>query len=401
MNSSTAPQEGFALPAAATLVEDSKAGWIEVLADCHPAPSSDVPSCIQFGVVGEGNNKRILAFNASAVSTFLSDDDVGGPEEWTCQACQYQNGDILNRICGMCGTRRKKEGRLPSNMGSRTEITPLMRDISRKESLRKLLSKKLSGISIELDFETTTEREASSCEKFSNDLTRDLAKLTVNEVGGWNCPDCTFVNVNAMHLTCDVCGRQKPPNELPTTTGYASVADFLTSSMRSFQDGFHEDPHVEAFLKIEDMAHEKGRMALMVEEQKAILDAAKRHSEQGYVSTNNYINMSEVNVILEEGQETFYALWTLYEEEKKEYDEMVALQAQREQLIEETEGTSPRVVLAQRASRPGAQQISRATLEWLGQQRMLDDWRFQLDQREMEIKNIQEQQQQTLGRVFG
>ena len=390
MNSSTAPHEGFALPAAATLVEDSKAEWTEVLADCRPAPSSDVPSCIQFGVVGEGNDKRILAFNASAVSTFLSDDDVGGPEEWTCQVCQYQNGDILNRICGMCGTRR-----------SRTEITPLLRDMSRKESLRKLLSKKLSGISIELDFEATTEREALTREKFSNDLTRDLAKLTVNEGGGWNCPDCTFVNVNAMYLTCYVCGRQKPPNELPTTTGYASVADFLTSSMRSLQDGFHEDPHVEAFLKIEDMAHEKGRTALMVEEQKAILDAAKRHSEQGYVSTNNYTNMSEIKVILEEGQETLHALWTLYEEEKKEYDEMVALQAQREQLIEVTEGTSPRIVLTQRASRPGAQQISRATLEWLGQQRMLDDWRFQLDQREMEIKNIQEQQQQTLGRVFG
>lgn len=230
-------------------------------------------------------------------------------------------------------------------------------------------------------------------------LTKSLAQLSIEDMGGWTCTDCTFVNTKE-HLMCDVCGREQPSNrDHKGLLRQSSLRHFFTQSTVFPEDS--DDPmpttvdcnQSSGYLKFAQMATDKEFLESLMEEQLAVLNAA--------ATTSRTDDTSELRGILEEGQATLMTFETFYEEEMIEYNAMVALQAVKAEEIEAEEGEPPHhVLVGGRATKPGAQRISPQVLEWHGQQRLLDDWKKQLGDREEEIKQLQTQQQEALARIL-
>lgn len=371
---------------------------------------------LHFGVVGEGRGKKILAFGSSNLSDVS--DVVGVP--WTCGQCNYENADSLEQTCSMCGAQsspqinsiRSASSLGTSSLGSMPSVTegsesfgmaPPRRGMPKKlssleTSLRQMVAKRVTAID-ECKEEITVESLQTDAMTSTVDMTRNFADVSISDLGGWTCPDCTFVNTDSMHLTCGVCGREKPPKTeaapMPTQSSFRS---FLSSSIKgSHSSTSFVGAQVEAYLQFEKMTAEKdSREKLLRQTSEVIGRASKRRTSHLERS-----DMIELRGVLEEGEETLKSLESFYADEKSEYAAMVELQAIRAQEIEQKEGEPPQDMLLSKASRPGVQRISAEILEWHGQQRMLDDWKLQLEERKDQIKQMQAQQKEALTRLLG
>lgn len=182
---------------------------------------------------------------------------------------------------------------------------------------------------------------------------------------------------------------------MPTQSSFRS---FLSSSIKgSHSSTSFVGAQVEAYLQFEKMTAEKdSREKLLRQTSEVIGRASKRRTSHLERS-----DMIELRGVLEEGEETLKSLESFYADEKSEYAAMVELQAIRAQEIEQKEGEPPQDMLLSKASRPGVQRISAEILEWHGQQRMLDDWKLQLEERKDQIKQMQAQQKEALTRLLG
>ncbi|KAI2510141.1 hypothetical protein MHU86_4308 [Fragilaria crotonensis] len=351
---------------------------------------------IYFGVVGEGRYKKILSFGS--ISSISED---GNHLSWICEECKYENLDLTNRSCSMCGTRdplSHSHAKKPtwdadsSDDDIRSLSTAPRRSIVRRGSSQSSARMVLAKL-LETSFEDEITIESLATDLTTKDvLATSFAMLTIEGVGGWACPDCTFVNTRELHLTCGVCGRTKPPTSKDSSDvlQHTSLHEFLTQSMLTVGEQTSIDPQIHALLQFEEKASEKEYAATVIEQQREILRDATTRTE----------NMSELRAILEEGEDTLKMLQRIYDDEFKEYETMVHHQAMRADEIELSEGTSPRLALSGYASVPGAHRISAQVLQWQGQQQMLNDWECQLQLRKQEIDQLQSQQQEALRRLL-
>jgi hypothetical protein len=272
----------------------------------------------------------------------------------------------------------------------------------RPTSMRKLLVKHLSSSSLQ-DAELTVENlmQAHDLEQKEkrDDLTTSLARMAINECGGWTCTICTFVIIDTNFLTCEVCGAEKPPKEELAQMTNASIQDFLSNSLKNIvsSDVSFMDPQIQAYLKFENTASRKDTMTNVAMRNSLYLEEVSQRSS-GALSD---ADMAELRGILNEGQATLKALKALYEAEQKDYDVMDQLQMTRALEIEQGQGMAPQQILSERATVPGVQRISGEVLEWHGQQRMLDDWKIQLGIRLAQIEQLEKQQKQSLDRLLG
>ena len=108
--------------------------------------------------------------------------------------------------------------------------TGLLRQFSSQSSssVRMVLAKRLESAEEELSVESLARDVADK-----DGLVTSLARLSIEDTGGWTCPDCTFVNTNELHLTCEVCGQKKPSTSKmgPSLLRQTSLDEFLTQSM--------------------------------------------------------------------------------------------------------------------------------------------------------------------------
>jgi rubrerythrin len=397
-------------------MDESRAtGSAALLQQCSSGNSDSV----HFGVVGEGRSQRILAYRSSGSLAQLSEEEES---DWACEGCFYENGSDHNKMCAMCGGQRHSN--LSSIMpivevgdedgtavndnrsGARQAVPPSKKPpptmSNRSTSMRQLLVKHLSSSGMQ-DAELTVKNplQARSLEQKEkrDDLTTSLARMAINECGGWTCMTCTFVIIDLNFLTCEVCGAEKPPKEELAQMTNTSIRDFLANSVQNTvsTDASFMDPQIQAYLKFENTASRKEQMTSFMMQNSFVLEEAS-HRSSGDLSDGE---MTELRGILNEGQATLKALKALYETEQTDYAAMDQLQMMRALEIEQGEGMAPQQVLSERATRPGVQRISREVLEWHGQQRMLDDWKMQLDIRLAQIEQLGKQQKQSLYRILG
>eukprot|EP00545_Synedropsis_sp_CCMP1620_P009734 CAMPEP_0119012288 /NCGR_PEP_ID=MMETSP1176-20130426/6194_1 /TAXON_ID=265551 /ORGANISM="Synedropsis recta cf, Strain CCMP1620" /LENGTH=402 /DNA_ID=CAMNT_0006965211 /DNA_START=213 /DNA_END=1421 /DNA_ORIENTATION=- len=372
---------------------------------------------VHFGVVGAGRSQKILIFRSSGslVQEAAEALSIGG---WTCDGCSYDNGSDLNSVCAMCGNcRHSNLAMMPINEDAGADVVgdttagerggvvpqPLTKkpslSSSRSPSMRKLLVKRLSASGMQ-DADLTVDcllqaRNREQKEK-KDDLTTSLARISIADAGGWTCPDCTFVNMDSNYLTCEVCAAEKPPKEDLAMESQSSIQDFLTNSTKDgiSNDAF-VDPQIQAYMVFEHTAATKEMMTSLMRKSSAVLDAASQRSSEQLSDAE----ISELRGILDEGQGTLRALKTFYDNEQKDFTAMDELQRTKALEIASEEGMAPH--LSERATRPGVQRVSGKVLEWHGQQRMLDDWKMQLDMRKMQIQQLETQQQESLDRLLG
>ena len=378
------------------------------------------------GVVGKGCSKQILLFHSTS-SSFSEDGSFS--MMWTCDECKYENADGKNRICSMCGTcgiqkKRPSHSKVASlqaldeedrsaslNMPDEGVVAaspprtgllqavaaaspprPGLLQSSTQSSMRQIMARRQSSIR-----DLSLLSPVDDCDE--DVLTKSLAQLSIEDIGGWTCTDCTFVNTKE-HLMCDVCGREQPSNrgDQKSLLRQTSLRHFFTQSTVFPDDSDDSMPTTldcnqsQGYLKFAQMATDKEFLESLMEEQLAVLNAA---------ATTRMDDISELRGILEEGQATLRTFETFYADEMIEYNAMVALQAVKAEEIEDEEGEPPHhALVGGRATKPGAQRISPQVLEWHGQQRLLDDRKKQLGDREEEIRQLQTQQQQALARIL-
>lgn len=330
-----------------------------------------------FRVIDEGNEKRVIPFRAWNPS-FGDIISQSGTEDspWICERCQYENFDTENDICSICGHKRNQNS-IKKMMQERSMNFFRDEEPRRNDAMFNRQSFTLAALVEDKRLD-------------SSSFTRSLAESSLSEDFGWSCPDCTFVNTNLMHLSCEVCGKEKPKNfERPIGKSDSNCS--FSSDMLS-QYSFVEK-QLNEYTKYEKIARETENLSQAAKAHLAMLEVTQ--------SEHSIDDSKELKGILAEGLDTVKALEQVYEDEKKEYDEMIKYQAERDAKIISEEGCSPSRIMNTKATKPGVQSMSPAVLEWHGQQRMLDDWKIKLDERLDEIRLLRDQQTQVTNRLLG
>jgi rubrerythrin len=348
---------------------------------------------LHFGVFGNGPSKRVVSFRSSCSS------DDACFSRWECKECNYENGDAASRNCSMCGTIRRlgsieKDSNFLQNALSVATMNEDVNDNERENMIGRMnASFKQSSLRRFLFKHNESNNDSSLYPGLPNDIqiqgkeddfATSYALLSLEECGHWACPDCTFVNTNELHLMCEVCGRTKPSN-------WNKSHDVLNQMSLRISDPSFLEPQINGLKKFEEMAKDK-------ELATSLLDS-KKHIFTSTLASDQF-DLVELQSILEEGESTLNMLRKQYDDELKEFNDMVQHQRQVAKDIEKIEGMSPRDILERIGTRPGAQSISAQVLQWQGQERMLADWKLQLNDRHEELEEFHRHQQESLSRIL-
>ena len=385
---------------------------------------------IYFGVVGEGKSKRILGYGSSFSSSttsvmlgnsFIGDNNNNNSSSWVCTYCCYDNIDSSNDICSMCGNKRVvpsssapegKRGSLPSLIEGRvsgTQIefdsplpmtTPAGDNIS-TGSLSREGSFRLSSLQNEGDTAGPPTDE---------EFVKRIAHQSIQDCGGWTCETCTFVNRNEDHLSCEVCGAQRRDNVVQGSGGsfygHNSMEDFFSASMRNALENEDMERQLELARGVEEQVTERENMAQLIVHQKQVMAEIVLQEARARKHEQDQLRVLETA----EGRETY--LSNLTEklrkmeigqiQEREEIHAMEVLQRERKQQIEQNEGVaSVYDLVGGGATLPGVHHVSVDAVEWIAQQRMLDDWKDQLSAREQETEGLRQMSLQAREELIG
>mmetsp|Transcript_32349 Transcript_32349/g.49186 ORF Transcript_32349/g.49186 Transcript_32349/m.49186 type:complete len:356 (-) Transcript_32349:143-1210(-) len=325
---------------------------------------------IHYRVINEGNEKRVLSFQTTLKLSFGENTAEDSP--WTCDKCQYENADTSNKICSICGHKRDRHRFRTSK--HEQYISDIPENGSQWDPLKSLT---LSGLEIDKQVDN---------DPLETSLTRSMAEISFGQGTGWTCPDCTFVNTSPLHLACYVCAKKKPHNSFECSITKAFDLKLPEISVLESQ--------IKEYQNYENIAIEAANLSHIIEDQMTVFKAIEKEGRK-----HSNLDLKELHWILDEGAASLKRLNKLYKEDRKKYDKTVEYQAQKEIMIAAKEGCKPSSTMYAEA-KPGVQHISPAILEWQGQQRMLDDWKIQLDERQSEMTSLQAYHQKTLNRIL-
>jgi hypothetical protein len=212
----------------------------------------------------------------------------------------------------------------------------------------------------------------------------------------WACTTCTFLNVDSLHLMCDVCGTER--------LEYDDVAelreDFVSRGrqksfvIESLSKSFvaDMDKQAEILMAFEEKARKKVRMEELIDCHKLAMNEIAENPCSCEKVDFSFDELERAKKTLSESRGRVQSLQAVHFTEKEDQDAMSEFLQQRKSVIEEAEGT-PIEECTGKASRPGVCRVSREALEWVAQKRMLEDWKGQWEERDQEIKALLEQEQ--------
>ena len=298
----------------------------------------------------------------------------------------------------MCGNKRELEKRnslpvLDEDQSSSTLRLPdeaLGADQPERKHMNREDSLKLEAL--QQDREANANRDGPVSD---NEFMKRVAHQSVNDVGGWTCEKCTYVNRNEEHLSCEVCGAER----LKETAdfGHKSMEDFLSSSMSNALDtkGSEEvERQMGLYRDFEEQLFEKETMSRLVMHQRKVMSEivlnearARKEEEAAHLQTQEGMTTYLRNL-----REQLQSMELAHIEEREQIHAMAALQAERRREIERDERVdSIYELVGGGAQQPGALRVSNDALEWIAQQRMLEDWRAQLTVNETETSTLRQQ----------
>eukprot|EP00543_Licmophora_paradoxa_P003631 CAMPEP_0202454088 /NCGR_PEP_ID=MMETSP1360-20130828/11900_1 /ASSEMBLY_ACC=CAM_ASM_000848 /TAXON_ID=515479 /ORGANISM="Licmophora paradoxa, Strain CCMP2313" /LENGTH=438 /DNA_ID=CAMNT_0049073319 /DNA_START=68 /DNA_END=1384 /DNA_ORIENTATION=+ len=358
---------------------------------------------VRFGVVGEGKDRKILGYGSSA---YIEPTTETIP--WVCLKCSFENPDSNERKCGMCeamsGPARKvRKSSMMFGMQAMPSVAEGQTFEDSTEANGDLWTKNRNSIVLDgmlgmnALIEDPDDEDNEEGEVTKENLMMSFANWSISDTGGWSCPSCTYMNQSSMHLSCEVCETPRPVKKNPTTIGqYGSVSEFLTASFCTQGGNVNEEVErqLNAFAEFEGMVVEQERMEEMLDIQRErIIEIHQSTTSNAGGATATLACSPEVQAELAASAKRLREVESIYENEMKEFRAMEELQKQKAREIEMSDGINPREVMENRVQRPGAQSISSTTLNWIGQQRMLDDWRKQLGEKQEEIDFLQQTHQ--------
>ena len=380
-----------------------------------------------FGVVGEGNDATIAAFGSSLAAGV----PAGEAKAWACETCTFWNTETMGRFCSMCGSRRfldsenacaVSSGQI--HQGQTTSPLPMQRFVSTRsvseardtvsdlplvfsptpEGNRKkikslndmfmrgspnngnrTLEKSFSVFGLLDEVHVDEYAKEPSAKKppvlSARDFQMSFANWSISDQGAWTCGACTYVNTNALHLQCEICGQNRPGNAIKNQSQKV-MQDMMETSFRTGQDDFLRQQQ-ERIEEIEERVLASKRMEELTELQAEILDDDAEFSR---VDTPNIVQKAKL------AEEYLDELERARKQELEEQNRMeMILQDRRRRLGMERRTT-------ERCLQEGPITVDSQRTEVKAQERLLSQWKQSYRRKESDIAEIRRKQEEIMKR---
>jgi hypothetical protein len=362
------------------------------------------------------------------------------PKAWTCATCTFHNAETMGRSCSMCGSRRfggepaatknapnhsdsadtlgdlyptspvrgprrsgslqpHPEGRATFSLGSNQNHAPILSEEEQRQNGAGL-EKSFSFLALMEDTETPmesapAEREEKKPALSARDFQMSFANWSISDDGAWTCTACTFVNTNALHLTCEVCGQNRPPKKTANQS-QCIMQEMMETSFRTGQHDFLREQQ-EKIEEIEDRVIAAERVQEIAEIQADLMEEFKEEeSEFGGPVAQHHMHMSEKVQLAEDYIDQLEKV-RLQEHEEQETME-ATLESKRREL--DMERMSTERCLNHREPLSTSNPDS-ARNQVRAQERLLSDWKESWRNRESDIDALKRRQQAIFEKLRG
>jgi hypothetical protein len=235
---------------------------------------------------------------------------------------------------------------------------------------------------LDTDSKLTQNHTAKPATLEAKDFQMSFANWSISDQGAWTCVACTYVNTNVLHLTCEVCGQNRP-TKTAGDQAQKEMQSMFENSMRGGQHDFLKTQQ-EKIEEIEERVMAAERMEEIIELQEGLMEEfqAPQNSsapdrEENIQLAGQWITELE-DVRAQEGEE--HKRMDHYLEGKRQTLGLKRMNAQRFNLSPTTRPL------------PGLESTPEA-LEVRGQERMLSQWKQQYDGRSDDVKRIRKRQE--------
>lgn len=389
-----------------------------------------------FGIIGMGHDAIIAAYGSSVAMGIPSDDSA--PKAWTCEMCTFHNTETLGRFCSMCGSARignsnvddtggpvsgqqkrgsevseyshnehndilgelplHSNGRANNLEGSFSLLSP--RRTSNREGSFSFLSLMDSNPPFGEDPEKRNPQEIHPTLS-EKDFQMSFANWSISDNGAWTCIACTYVNTNVLHLTCEVCGQDRPSKNSGAQSQKAMQEMFETSFRTGQQDFLRRQQ--EKIDEVEQRVLSNERVEEIMGMQSEMIQEFKDEKEEANYQAGAQ-NSDRLTIISERAQragEWVEQLEQVHRLEEKEQQRMEQVLSQRwRDLGMERMSTQPCLQNSAISSRnlgpaPAAENQVRA------QEQLLSQWKKKTRARDLNITAIRERQQAIFDKLQG
>lgn len=207
------------------------------------------------------------------------------------------------------------------------------------------------------------------------ECTMSFARWNDCDTSSWVCKACTYVNEDMLHLSCAVCFTKRDVKEDHMQRHCSGGDSTLETSASTLSFADEGDDELDAI--------ERERLDELIQMQFDLMEDYQTGEAQ-----RNPAQLSELS-------ERMSSIVQLHNQEKEDQTEMMNLQMQRKSNIEEEEGQGAlsSVWGDRRMAFSSQRPVSSRALEWMGQQRMLDEWQMHIEERDERLERLQREQE--------
>jgi hypothetical protein len=352
---------------------------------------------LHFGVVGDGPDATITAYGSAA--------SMGVPSEskqqkaWTCTTCAFHNSETLGRFCSMCGSRRFANTRESDDSwqsGERGEQgdtfrelpggSPRPRQVNNLEGSFSFLNLMDAPPLVDIP-KPPDDPQPKRTTLSEKEFQMSFANWSISDSGAWTCMSCTFVNTNALHLTCEVC-ESKRPKKNTVNHSQKVMQDMSETSFRSGQPDFLRKQQ-EKIEEIEERVIAAERMDEITEAQADMMEYLNEEKKDTIVDGRVVASAAKKDQLTRQWIDELEQVRRQEVEEQQRMEELA--DRRRRELQKESMATQPqRCLKSQKPSPIEAAMSPQAAVR--AQERLLSEWKQSYKSREPEIAAIRERQ---------
>jgi hypothetical protein len=232
------------------------------------------------------------------------------------------------------------------------------------------------------DSKPTQNYAAKPASLGEKDFQMSFANWSINDQGAWTCIACTYVNTNALHLTCEVCGQKRP--------GKAASNQAQNAMQTLFQNSMREGQHV--FLKTQqEKIEEIEERVIAAERMHEIEELQEDLLEEFQDAENGSAPDREENIQL--ARQWITELEDVRAQELEEQEKMDHYLEGKRETLGLQRMDAQRALLPTTTQPLSGLESTPAALEFRGQERMLSQWKQQFNERKDGVQRIQKRQQ--------
>jgi hypothetical protein len=373
---------------------------------------------LHFGVVGDGPDATITAYGSAVAMGVASDSEQ--PKAWTCATCTFHNSETLGRFCAMCGGRRfadprkfddssHSEGHSEEQGDTLGELhllpggSPRLRQSNNLEGSFSFLNLMDAPPLVNVPMpDSPQSRRTTLSEK---DFQMSFANWSISDNGAWTCVSCTYVNTNALHLTCEVC-ESKRPKKNAANQSQKVMQDMFETSFRSGQPDFLRKQQ-EKIEEIEERVIAAERVDEIMEAQEDLMEYLNEEKKDTIVDGSVVFSAAEKAQLTQQWIDELEQVRRQEREEQQRMQEVVDRRRRELQIMERMasqlqnmERTASQRCL--KSLKPSPIEVaSSPQTKARAQERLLSQWKHSYKSQEPEIAAIRQRQQAIFGRLQG